>query len=65
MCQARVYGQREGHEQLIMEDVALIEVDGDVCTMATLFGEEKRVKGRIVRIDLLKHRVVLEEVQDV
>jgi len=45
--------------------VALIEVKGDTCTLWTLFGEQEQVQGRIVRIDLLKHRVYLEEVQNV
>jgi len=65
MCQAKVYLRQDGGEHLIMEDVALIEVKGDTCTLWTLFGEQEQVQGRIVRIDLLKHRVYLEEVQNV
>lgn len=65
MCQARVYLRQDGRENLIMEEVAVIEVEGDTCILATLFGEEERVVGRIVRIDLLKHRVHLEEAGDV
>lgn len=63
VCQARVYVRRDGAEQLVMEDVALVEVEGDTCTLSTLFGEEKRIRGRIARIDLLKHTVHLEEAQ--
>lgn len=65
MCQARVYLRQDGRENLIMEEVAVVEVQGDTCILATLFGEEERVVGRIVRIDLLKHRVYLEEAGDV
>lgn len=65
MCQARIYLRQNGNENLIMEDVALVESKGGICTLSTLFGEEKRVRGRIARIDLLKHAVYLEEVQDV
>ena len=65
MCQARVYLRQDGGEHLIMEDVALIEVKGDACILWTLFGEQEQVQGRMVRIDLLKHAVHLEEVQDV
>jgi len=65
MCQAKVYLRQDGDEHLIMEDVALIEVKGDACTLWTLFREQEQVQGRIVRIDLLKHRVYLEEVQNV
>jgi len=65
MCQAKVYVGRDGSEQLIMEDVAWIEVEGDTCRLSTLFGEQELIKGHIVRIDLLKHTVHLEAVQDV
>jgi len=65
MCQARVYVRRGGVEQLVMEDVARVEVEDDTCTLSTLFGEEERIRGRIARIDLLKHTVHLEEIEEV
>ena len=63
MCQARVYFCRNSGEgeRLVMEDVALVEIEGEVCILCSLFGEQQRIRGRITRIDLLRHAIYVEE----
>lgn len=60
MCQSNVYALEDDHEELLLEDVAVIETDGDAITMRTLFGEPMVVSGRIVGVDLTRQRVYLE-----
>lgn len=63
MCQSDVYALDGGREELLAEEVATVEVDGDRITMKTLFGEPVSLSARIVEIDLMKHRIVLEKCQ--
>lgn len=58
MCEAKVYTDGD-HPQLIMEDVVLLQPEGDEFLLVNLLGEQKRVRGRIEKIDFLRHRVYL------
>jgi len=55
MCQATVYLD----EQKIMEDVVWLEPTAEGVLLRTFFGEPQEVKGTLLGIDLLKHRVLL------
>ena len=55
MCQATVYLD----EQKIMEDVIWLEPTADGLLMRTFFSDPVEVQGKLVGIDLLKHRVLL------
>jgi predicted RNA-binding protein len=63
MCEARVYLGGGGEEQQIMEDVVLVQPEGETCLLLNLLGEQKLVQGRIERIDFLKHTVHLSRAQ--
>ncbi len=59
MCQATVYlGDRE-----IARDVIWLEPTEDGARFATFFDAPTLVRGRIARIDFLKHNVVLEPLE--
>jgi len=60
VCQSSVYIVDEGQEQLLLEEVALLEVKGDQVTLKTLFDEPASLLARVKEIDLVKHRIVLE-----
>lgn len=60
MCQSRVYAIAGGREELLLEEVAAVEVEGDRVVMRPLFGEPLSLRGRLKEIDLMKHRIVLE-----
>ncbi len=60
MCESKVYRLRDGEEELIMEDVVRIEVEGDILKLYGLLGEAREIKGRIVLLDLIGHKVVVE-----
>jgi predicted RNA-binding protein len=61
MCQSNFFATKNGQEELLMEEVAAVAIDGDTITMRSLFGEPLSVVARIVEIDLLKNRIVLEK----
>jgi len=59
MCEATVFVKTDGQEREIMRDVAHVEWEGDVLVLSSLLGEQKLVRGRIEKIDFLKHIVYL------
>ncbi|MBN2704875.1 MAG: CooT family nickel-binding protein [Deltaproteobacteria bacterium] len=63
MCQSNAYLQDQmGAEKLLMEDVSLITptADGEI-ELVGLFGDRLTIKGVILELDLLKHRIILQE----
>ncbi len=60
MCQATVF---MGDERVAQEVIRLDQVEGGV-RLATFFEEPQLVPGRIQTIDFLKHRVILEPVEE-
>jgi predicted RNA-binding protein len=59
MCEAKVYLKKDDQEQLIMENVAFMQPDGENYLLVNLLGEQKLVQGQIERIDFLKHAIHL------
>ena len=62
MCQSSVYMEKEGEEQEILKDAILVEPVDNGVKIQAMFEAPKLVKARIKRIDLLKHKVILEEI---
>ena len=60
MCQATVY---LGDQEVVQEVIGLDPVKGGV-RLATFFEEPRVVPGRIRHIDFLKHRVLLEPIEE-
>jgi len=61
MCEATVYLTEDGQEKKFMQDVVLMQPEGDAWLLVTLLGEQKLVQGNIKKLDFLKHTVHLEE----
>ena len=57
MCEATVLLTATDGEHVLMRDVMQVRSEGDVLVLASLLGEQKLVRGRIEKIDLLKHRI--------
>ncbi len=62
MCEAKVFLIEDHTSQPLMEDVVLIQPEGDAYLLANLLGEQKLVRGRITKIDFLQHVVQLEPI---
>lgn len=57
MCEATVLLTALDGEHVLMRDVMQVHPEGDVLVFSSLLGEQKLVRGRIDKIDLLKHRI--------
>ena len=60
MCLARVYLREDSGEELVLEDVAHMEVIGHELVLQTLFGERKELAASIKEIDFTHSRITLE-----
>ena len=61
MCEAAAYIIRNGQEELFLEDVDVIEPDGDSLRLVSIFGEQKIIKASIQSLNLVNHKVILKE----
>lgn len=57
MCLAKAYV----HDQMVLEDVARVRVEGKSLILRTLFGEQKEIEGIIREIDFQGARVIIEK----
>ncbi|MGQ9904323.1 MAG: CooT family nickel-binding protein [Anaerolineae bacterium] len=57
MCESTVLVAAPDGEHVLMRDVMQVRPEGDVLLFSSLLGEQKLVRGRIDKIDLLKHRI--------
>jgi predicted RNA-binding protein len=64
MCEARVYLSGDSEEQKVMDDVVLVQPEGDAYLLVNLLGEQKLVQGRIDKIDFLHHTLYLSPVPE-
>lgn len=60
MCQSNIYLLREGKEEEIMRDAILVEPCPDGVKIQGFFEAPRIINGKILKIDLLKHRIILE-----
>jgi predicted RNA-binding protein len=64
MCQATVYLERNGDQELVMNDVANLLVEGDTVWVSQLLEEPVAVQAIIKEADFLRHTVVLAAIED-
>lgn len=59
MCDLKAYVKQNNREDLVLESVNLVLADGGEVILKNLFGEEKRVRGLVQEVSLVKNRVVI------
>jgi len=65
MCEANVYINRGSGEELLMEKVdRIVPGEDQSIFMENIFGERKVIKARIREMELVHHRVVLDEIRE-
>ena len=62
MCEASAYILKDGREELVLEHVESLEDNNGEIQMVSIFGEQKRIQGKIKTFNLLDHKIVLEKV---
>jgi predicted RNA-binding protein len=61
MCEANAYLIKDGHEQLLMESVDVVEPEEDgTWRLVGIFGDQKTVKGKIKGMNLVNHKILFE-----
>jgi len=60
MCEANAYVKNNGSEELLLESVDKITPEDDMLVLENIFGQRKTVKGKIVEMALVEHRIVIE-----
>ena len=60
MCESNAYLQKDGKEELLLENVTFLRPKDGKIVIKSLFGDEKEIDGNIVEIDLMSHRIVFE-----
>jgi predicted RNA-binding protein len=60
MCDLKAYVKQNNREDLILESVNLVRAEGGEVILKNLFGEEKRVRGSVQEVSLVKSRVVIQ-----
>lgn len=61
ICQSTVCLIKDGREEVVMEDVSLIKPQGEELLLVGMLGETKLIKARIKELQLMDHRILLEE----
>lgn len=61
LCEARVFLEKEGKIEPLMDNVVTIKPDNDKLLLVDLFGNQKYIDARIKELKLLEHEVILEE----
>ncbi len=64
MCQMKIMQDNDGQQELVMEDVANLEVVEDGIRISTLFEEPKLIPGVVIKtIDFLSGKTMLQTKQ--
>ncbi|MEW6545939.1 MAG: CooT family nickel-binding protein [Bacillota bacterium] len=61
MCQSRVVTFREGQEYVVMDDVVTVRPEDGHLFLEDLYGQQKRIRARIRELQLMDHRIIVEE----
>jgi predicted RNA-binding protein len=61
VCDLKVYVAKQGKEEMLLEAVNLVRVEDGEVTVRNLFGEEKKVRGAVREVSLIKNRLVVEQ----
>lgn len=64
MCLSKVYVDRDGKKELLLEDVASVSIEGEKILLKTLFGEHKEIEANIRQIDFLANSIFLENLTE-
>jgi len=62
MCEAHAFILNKDKEEMILENVDQVDIDGDEVRMVNIFGEQKIIKARIKSYNGTKNKILLEPI---
>jgi predicted RNA-binding protein len=60
MCESTAYTYKDGEETILLDGVDLLEDKDGVIKVRNLFGEEKKVQGKVISLSLVEHKIIIE-----
>ncbi len=60
MCDLKAYVRKNDREELLLESVNHVRVEHGEVTLRNLFGEEKKIRGEVREVSLVKNRIIVE-----
>ena len=60
MCESTAYILKNGEEELFFEDVDALENRNNEIKLVNIFGETKKISGKIKQFSLVDHKILLE-----
>jgi predicted RNA-binding protein len=63
MCEAHAFLLKNGREERLLENVDLVEIDGDEVRVVNIFGEQKNLKARIKGYNNSQRKILFESVE--
>ncbi len=61
MCETNAYIEKDGREELYLENVDILKPEQGKIYMRNLFGEQKFFEGSIKEISLARHKIILRK----
>ena len=62
MCEAHAFILKNGTEEKVLEDVDLVELEGDEVRLVNIFGEQKTLRARLKSYNNTERKIVFEQV---
>ncbi len=62
MCLAKAYVGETEPENLMLEDVAWLQIEGTRINLTTLFGERKEINGSLREVDFQGSKIIIDRV---
>jgi predicted RNA-binding protein len=61
MCLAKAYLKKDDGEEMLLKNIASMEISDKAVTFTTVLEESKTIEANVKSIDFLKGNIVLEE----
>ncbi len=62
MCEAHAFILKEGKEEKVLDNVDLVELEGDDVKLTNIFGEQKSIKARLRLYNNSEQKILFEPV---
>ena len=59
MCEINAYVNKGGKEELLLKDVAFLNVNDGVLNLKDIYGGQEKIFAKIKEIDFIKHKLIL------
>ena len=62
MCEANAFVLIDGKEKKLLENVDLVNMDGDEVKLVSIFGEQKTLKARLKQYNNTEGKIIFEAI---